>query len=112
MCPQEGEPNGLDFSYESGGGFRWTEVEYEVSPVGSDSLYGITKILRNGQELDLNQMLHLNHPDVIDEAIAAKVHGEYSKTVLGEELGQLKLKMKPKKAAEIDPALDLGGLPL
>lgn len=115
LCPEEGVCKPMDPTFESGGGFRWVEVHYEVNPVGSDRLYRVHQYLRNGSELDAQHMEKLNYPDIVDEAIAAKIHGEYAKKVLKEDLGQLNLKPKyPSKHPRPKPAdpLDLGELPL
>lgn len=114
LCPEEGVCKPMDPTFESGGGFRWVEVHFEVNPVGSDRLYKVHKYLRNGSELDVQLMEKMNYLDIVDEAIAAKIHGEYAKKVLRVDLGQMELTKrggcKPRKA-KVDP-LDLGELAL
>lgn len=111
LCPAEGDVRAKDYSYLSGSGFRWVSVVYEVNPVGSKSLYKITKCLRNDVELDLEVIGRLNPDTCVDEAIAAKVHGAYAKEVQKtDDLGQLTMKLKPKKGQPVPTELDLGEL--
>jgi len=64
-----------------GGGFGWADVEFKVNGVGSKSLYQLIKVSHKGREVPLDAVERLNAPEVIDETIALKIHGEYAKTV-------------------------------
>jgi hypothetical protein len=77
-------------------------VKFKTMPVGSECLYKLTEVKKfNSDEILDHEAIDRMNPG-IDERIAKKIHGEYSKSELGVDLEKKKRRWKKKRESNPD----------